>query len=64
LECYCARIEGGIVTQVIVCSDHDWAARHLGGQWVCAESVLVGVGWTYDGETFTPPEPGPQPPYE
>jgi hypothetical protein len=64
MECYCAKIENGAVVQVIVASDCEWAKRHLGGQWVCAESVLVGVGWAYDGQTFTPPEAEPQPAYE
>jgi hypothetical protein len=64
VECYCAKIEDGVVTQVIVCNDHSWASRHLGGQWVCTESVLVGVGWTYDGQEFTPPEAEPQPDHE
>jgi hypothetical protein len=61
MECYCAKIENGIVSQVIVCSSHEWAAQHLGGHWVCAEGSLVGVGWIYDGQLFTPPEPEPQP---
>jgi hypothetical protein len=28
-ECYCARIEDGVVTQVIVCGCAEWAARSL-----------------------------------
>jgi len=60
LECYCAKIEGGIVTRVIVCDEHEWAAQHLGGEWACTENKLVGIGWVVvDGEIVPPPEPEP-----
>jgi hypothetical protein len=55
-ECYCARIEDGVVTQVIVCGCSDWAAQHFGGEWVCTEDRLVGIGWVVeDGEIVEPP---------
>jgi hypothetical protein len=59
-ECYCARIEDGVVTQVIVCGCADWAATHLGGEWVCTHERLVGIGWVVvDGEIVAPTlEPG------
>jgi hypothetical protein len=54
-ECYCARIEDGVVMQVIVCNNPDWAATHLGGEWVCTDGRLVGVGWpVVDGEIVEP----------
>jgi hypothetical protein len=54
-ECYCARIEDGVVTQVIVCSNPGWAATHLGGEWVCTDGRLVGIGWpVVDGEIVEP----------
>jgi hypothetical protein len=58
-ECYCARIEGGVVVQVIVCGNASWAAQHLGGEWVCTQDRLVGIGWpVVDGEIVEPqPEP-------
>jgi hypothetical protein len=57
-ECYCAKIEDGVVTQVIVCGNPDWAAQHLGGEWVCTESRLVGIGWLVeDGELVEPAVP-------
>jgi hypothetical protein len=57
-ECYCAKIEGGVVTQVIVCGCADWAAQHLGGEWVCTHERLVGIGWVVeDGEIVPPPAP-------
>lgn len=58
METYCAKIEDGVVTQVIVCGSEDWASKNLGGQWVCSGTQLVGVGWTYaDGEFVPPPPP-------
>jgi len=60
-ECYCARVEDGVVAQVIVCGNPGWAAQHLGGEWVCTESRLVGIGWLVeDGEIVPPPAP-PEP---
>ena len=57
-ECYCAKIEGGLVTQVIVCSTPEWASQHLGGDWVCTQDRLVGIGWTHSEEDgFRPPSP-------
>jgi hypothetical protein len=57
-ECYCARIEDGVVTQVIVCGCAEWASQHLGGEWVCTDRRLVGIGWVVeDGEIVPPPVP-------
>ena len=54
---YAARVEGGVVTQVIV-GDAVWAAERLGGVWV-GSAVKVGVGWTVVGGAIVPPEPEP-----
>ena len=60
MECYCAKIEGGVVTQVIVCDDDHWAATHLGGEWICTHERLVGIGWpVVDGEIVEPEPPEP-----
>jgi hypothetical protein len=54
-ECYCAQIEYGVVTQVIVCESAEWAAANLGGDWVCTHDRLVGIGWpVVDGEIVEP----------
>jgi hypothetical protein len=59
-ECYCAKIEDGVVAHVIVCGCAEWAAQHLGGEWVCTESRLVGIGWpVVDGEIVEPAAPEP-----
>lgn len=56
-ECYCARVEDGIVTEIIVCSNPEWAASHLGGEWLCTGDRLVGIGWpVVDGEIVAPSE--------
>jgi hypothetical protein len=58
-ECYCAKIEGGVVTQVIVCTTSEWAEQYVGGDWVCTDDRLVGIGWVVeDGKIVPPPEPG------
>lgn len=58
METYCAQIENGVVTNVIVCGCADWASKHLGGQWACTGERLVGVGWpVVDGEIVEPPPP-------
>ena len=64
-EVYCAKVENGIVTQVIVCGDPAWASQSLGGEWVCTHERLVGVGWpVVDGEIVEPlpPDQPPDPP--
>jgi hypothetical protein len=58
-ECYCAKIEDGVVTQVIVCGCAQWAAQHLGGEWICTESRLVGLGWLVQDGEIVPPPPEP-----
>lgn len=55
-ECYCAQIVDGVVTNVIVCDDSEWAAQHLGGEWMCAHEQLVSIGWVYRDGKFLPPE--------
>lgn len=51
---YAAEIVDGLVTRVIV-GDPAWAADNLGGTWVAADDPYPGPGWTYNGNTFTPP---------
>ena len=54
---YAARIEDGVVTQVIV-GTAAWAADRLGGVWQDSPTK-VGVGWVqYDGG-LRPPAPYP-----
>jgi len=55
MNTYAAQIVDGIVTQVIV-GDAAWAVERLGGVWVDTED-LVGIGWTFEDGTFTPPPP-------
>jgi hypothetical protein len=54
---YAAKVEDGIVTQVIV-GTPEWAESRLGGTWV-ASDVKVGVGWTVQDGVIVPPEPEP-----
>ena len=56
-ECYCANIEDGVVTQVIACGCAEWAATHLGGEWVCTDGRLVGIGWLVEDGEIVAPEP-------
>ena len=56
---YCAKIENGTVTNVIVCDNEKWANDNLGGTWV-ATTERVGKGWTYnETEGFRLPQPYP-----
>lgn len=55
MNTYAAKVEDGLVTQVIV-GDPVWAASRLGGTWVGSD-VKVGVGWQVVDGTITPPEP-------
>ena len=55
---YAAKIDNGLVTQVIR-GDADWAADRLGGVWLPSEDK-VGQGWEYDAEHgFRHPQPYP-----
>lgn len=55
----CALIENSETTNIIVCSNVNWANEKLGGQWAAVpEDIPVGIGWQYiDGEFIAPPEP-------
>jgi len=52
---YAAKVEDGMVAQVIV-GDPEWAASRLGGVWLPSE-VKVGVGWQVVDGQIVPPEP-------
>ena len=50
---YYAKIDGGIVVRVIACSGNTTKPGYV----AVSEGSIVGIGWTYDGESFIPPEP-------
>ena len=53
-----AKIEDGIVTQVIVCDSAEWAQNKLGGTWLSCDTCRVGIGFTFtEKEGFRPPKP-------
>jgi hypothetical protein len=68
-----AKIENGIVTQVIVAEGPDWCEQNLGGEWVQTSyntyggvhsggkmpihKNYAGVGYTFDGVGFAAPKP-------
>ena len=68
-----AKVEDGIVTQVIVADGPDWCEQNLGGEWVQTSYNTVGgvhsggkfpihknyagVGFTFDGVGFAAPQP-------
>lgn len=70
-----AKVENGVVTQVIVADGVDWCEQNLGGEWVqtsynTARGVhsggkfpihknYAGVGFTFDGVGFAEPQPYP-----
>ena len=70
-----AKIEDGIVTQVIVADGPDWCEQNLGGEWVqtsynthggvhsggkfAIHKNYAGIGYTFDGIGFAAPQPYP-----
>ena len=70
-----AKIEDGIVTQVIVAEGPDWCEQNLGGEWVQTSyntrggvhssgkfpihKNYAGVGFLFDGIGFYEPQPYP-----
>jgi hypothetical protein len=68
-----AKVEDGIVTQVIVADGPDWCEQNLGGEWVQTSynthggvhsngklpihKNYAGVGYTFDGTGFAAPQP-------
>jgi hypothetical protein len=71
-----AKVESGVVTQVIVADSKEWCEANLGGTWVQTSYNTVGnvnsreggvalhknyagIGYTFDGTGFAPPQPFP-----
>ena len=70
-----AKIEDGVVTQVIVADGPDWCEQNLGGEWVQTSyntsggvhsggkfpihKNYAGIGYTFDGIGFAAPQPYP-----
>jgi hypothetical protein len=68
-----AKVEDGIVTQVIVADGVDWCETNLGGEWVQTSyntrggvhssgkfpihKNYAGIGFTFDGVGFAEPQP-------
>jgi hypothetical protein len=68
-----AKVENGIVTQVIVADGVDWCEQNLGGEWVQTSynthggvhsegkypihKNYAGIGYTFDGVGFAAPQP-------
>ena len=68
-----AKIENGIVTQVIVAPGPDWCEENLGGEWIQTSyntnggvhsngkiplhKNYAGIGHTFDGVGFAAPKP-------
>jgi hypothetical protein len=68
-----AKVEDGLVTQVIVANGPDWCEENLGGEWIqtsynthggvhsggkfAIHKNYAGVGYTFDGIGFAAPKP-------
>jgi hypothetical protein len=68
-----AKVEDGVVTQVIVADGVDWCEANLGGEWVQTSynthggvhsggkfpihKNYAGIGYTFDGVGFAAPQP-------
>ena len=54
---HCAQLDANnIVINVICCKNVAWANSRLGGTWIAVNTSSCGIGWTWDGEQFNPPE--------
>ena len=52
-----AKIENGVITNIIV-ADADFAAEHGLVEFPAyVDNQAVGIGWKYDGVSFTAPDP-------
>jgi hypothetical protein len=70
-----AKVENGVVTQVIVADGPDWCEQNLGGEWVQTSyntfggvhsggkfpihKNYAGIGYLFDGIGFFAPQPYP-----
>jgi hypothetical protein len=70
-----AKVENGVVTQVVVADGPDWCEKNLGGEWVQTSyntfggvhsggklpihKNYAGIGYTFDGVGFAAPQPYP-----
>jgi hypothetical protein len=70
-----AKVENGVVTQVVVADGPDWCEKNLGGEWVQTSyntfggvhsggklpihKNYAGIGYTFDGIGFAAPQPYP-----
>ena len=69
-----AKVEDGLVTQVIVADSKEWCQANLGGTWVQTSyntkgnqhpegrplhKNYAGIGYTWDGTGFAAPQPFP-----
>ena len=68
-----AKVESGVVTQVVVADGPDWCEQNLGGEWVQTSyntlggvhsgdkfpihKNYAGIGYTFDGVGFAAPQP-------
>lgn len=67
-----AKVESGVVTQVIVADNKEWCENNLGGTWVQTSynthgnqhpegrplhKNYAGIGYTWDGTGFAAPQP-------
>jgi hypothetical protein len=54
---YCAQVDDGIVVWIIKSDSAEWCNENLSGDWLPVhENNYCGIGWTWDGEQFMPPE--------
>jgi hypothetical protein len=50
-------IINGIVNTILVDTNASHCAEVYGGQWLdVPDNIEIGIGWTWDGEKFMPPE--------
>jgi len=53
---HCAKIVDGIVVDFIACADISMVEERNNNWLPVFDSNYCGIGWTWDGEKFLPPE--------
>ena len=53
----CAKVKDGVVVNVIICKNVDWANERLGGNWIAVpDGSVCGIGYEYVDGAFIAPQ--------
>lgn len=53
----CAKVKDGLVVNVIICRNVNWANERLGGNWIAVpDGSVCGIGYEYVDGAFIAPQ--------